>query len=115
VQPFCNFNLAKNPLTQPVRNYPVDIIYKKSSKFQTTLSIPEGYKLAKKPSDLKVENSLIKILYTTDTLTNGLVNVVGNYEFKKDVYDVVNYKEMKYYFNVIVDKFNEGIVLIKEI
>lgn len=115
VQPFCNFAMAKNPLKQPVRNYPIDIIYKKSSKFQTTLTIPEGYKLAKKPSDLKIENSLIKILYTTDTLSNGLVNVVGNYEFKKDVYDVVNYKEIKYYFNVIVDKFNEGLVLIKEI
>jgi hypothetical protein len=115
ILPFCNFTLSKNPLKQPTRNYPVDFIYKKSNKFQTSITIPDGYKLMTKPVDIKINNALVRIIYITDTQTNGYINVIGNYEFKKDVYDISDYAEIKKYFDMIVEKFNEGLVLKKEI
>lgn len=115
ILPFCNFTLSKNPLKKPTRNYPVDFIYKKSIKFQTTITIPDGYKLMTKPIDMKINNGVVRIIYITDIQTKGFINVIGNYEFKKDVYDISEYTEIKKYFDMIVGKFNEGLVLKKEI
>ena len=44
IAPFCNFTITENPLKQLVRNYPVDMIYRNSSNFQSTVTIPKGYK-----------------------------------------------------------------------
>jgi len=115
ISPFCNYQLSNNPLKQPVRNYPVDIIYKKSYNFQTTIVIPKGYELLSKPVDLKINDKLVIIIYNTVIQPNGNINIVGSYEFNKDVYDVSEYTEIKKYFNIIVEKFNEEIVLNKSI
>lgn len=115
ISPFCNFALSKNPLTQPTRNYPVDIIYKKSNKFQTSIAIPNGYELVSKPLDMNINNNLVKAVFMTDIQSDGHINIVGNYEFKKDVYDISDYAELKKYFKMIVDKFNEKIVISKKV
>lgn len=115
ISPFCGLAISKNPLTQPTRNYPVDITYKKSTRFQTSIAIPNGYKLLSQPLDMNVSNNLVKITFTTEIQSDGHINVTGNYEFKKDVYDTSDYIELKKYFKMIVDKFNEKIVLSKEV
>jgi hypothetical protein len=40
--------------------------------------------------------------------------VVGLYDFRKDIYDSADYADLKAYFNMIVNKFNEKVVLVKE-
>lgn len=115
ITPFCHFALSENPLKQPTRNYPVDIIYKKSHNFQSTITIPKGYKLLSKPVGVTINNPLMKITYNADTQINGLVNIMAKYEFNKDVYGVADYAELKKCFNLIVDKFNEKLIFIKEI
>ncbi len=115
ISPFCNFALSKNPLTQPTRNYPVDIIYKKSTRFQTTIAIPNGYELLSKPLDMNVNNSLVKAVFLTDIQSDGLIKIIGNYEFKKEVYEISDYSELKKYFKMIVDKFNEKIIISKKV
>ena len=91
VFPFCNFPLSENPLKQPTRKYPIDLIYKKSYSFQASIKIPAGYQLITKPTDLRINDNLIKINYITDTQINGTINVQGNYEFKNDVYPFSDY------------------------
>ena len=41
--------------------------------------------------------------------------MIGVYQFKKDVYAILDYSELKNYFNQIVDKFNEKLVFVKEL
>lgn len=113
ISPFCNYTITENPLKQPVRNYPVDFTYRKSYLFQSTIEIPSGYKLLVKPEDLIVNTSKVRIVFRTDTQKKDSVVVVGNYEFKKDVYDVSDYTDLRSYFNSIVDKFNEKFVFVK--
>lgn len=115
IAPFYNFALSKNPLKQPTRNYPLDFTYKKSNLYQSTITIPVGYKLMTKPDNMIINNQLIKIVFITDTNKSGTINVTGNYEFKKDIYEISDYTEIKNYFKTIVEKFNERIVFIKEI
>lgn len=115
VNPFCNYALTENPLKQPARTYPVDITYKKSYNFQSTITVPKGFKLLAKPVEIKIDNSLVNIYYTADTQVDGYVNIIGKYKFNKDVYGVSDYAELKKYFDVIVNKFNEKLIFVKTI
>lgn len=114
ISPFGSFPISKNPLVQPIRSYPVDMIYRKAKNFATVINLPDGYKLLSKPVDMKVNNSLVKIVFTTENTDPKNIKVTGIYEFKKDVYDPTEYVEIKRYFKMIVDKFSEKIVIDKE-
>jgi hypothetical protein len=109
---FPNVILTENPLKQPVRNYPVDMVYSSANSYQAIIKIPKGYKLYAKPDDLNIENALVKISYASE-IKNDEIKVVGTYEFKKDVYNSQNYNDIKSYFNKIIDKFNEKLILVK--
>ncbi len=113
ISPFCNFTITENPLKQPVRNYPVDFTYRKSYMFQSTIQIPSGYKLFVKPDNVTINNDRIKIIFLTDVQKENSIFIIGSYEFKKDVYDVSEYVDLKKYFNTIVGKFNEKFVFVK--
>lgn len=113
ISPFCNFPITENPLKQATRSYPVDLIYKRVYQYQSTITIPKGYKLLSKPENIRVSNDLIRLVISSDTQNGDVVKVVGIYEFKKDEYGPTEYVDLKNYFNKIVDKFNEKVVLVK--
>ena len=72
-------------------------------------------KLLSKPLDMNVNNSLVKAVFLTDIQSDGLIKIIGNYEFKKEVYEISDYSELKKYFKMIVDKFNEKIIISKKV
>jgi hypothetical protein len=113
ISPFCNSAISENPLKQPIRNYPVDMTYRKSNNFKSTIKIPGGYKILTKPEDLNIDNNKIKVTFTTEIKNMDTLNVTGSYEFRKDIYGISEYIDLKFYFNKIVDKFNEKIVFVK--
>jgi len=98
----------------PVRNYPIDMIYKKKNVFQSTINIPAGYKILSKLENIDINNQMVKITYLTNMSDEDKLLVVGIYEFKKDVYPVSEYAILKDYFDKIVDTFNQKIVLVKK-
>lgn len=113
IQPFPNTILSENPLKQPTRKYPIDFIYKKTCKFRSFIAIPKGYKLIQKAENLTVNNDKIQIIYTV-TPNDTAVVVEAIYKFKKEMYDASDYANLKSYFDVIIDKFNQSVVLGKE-
>lgn len=115
ISPFCKTVITENPLKQVFRNYLVDFTYKKAFKFQSNIVVPHGYKLLKKPEDLNINNNMIKITYNTENENSDTIKVMGVYEFKKDIYGISEYFDLKSYFNKIVDKFNEQLVFVKEL
>jgi hypothetical protein len=113
ISPFGNFTLSENPLKQNARSYPVDMIYKKIYAFETSIDVPKGYKLLSKPESIKINDDMVRIIFSTTEVNNETIKVIGLYEFKKDEYQAVEYLYLKDYFNKIVDKFNEKLVLVK--
>lgn len=111
IEPFEGEVITENPLKQPVRNYPIDIGYRYSKTFSVDIIIPEGYKIASIPESLTVNNKDIKIVYTVIQKEPSKVNVIGLYQFKKDVYHQSSYNDMRGYLDMIVNKFNEKLVL----
>ena len=113
ISPFTNFTITENPLKQPVRTYPVDFNYRIINAFESTIVIPEGYKLLTKPEGVRIDNDKVRIIFSTTVQTNNTIKVIGTYEFKKEEYEVSEYKDLKGYFDKIVEKFNEKLVLVK--
>ena len=113
ISPFEGYSLTENPLKQPSRSYPIDMINKKRRIYVSTIHIPAGYKLLSSPENLTLENDDIKINYSFINVNESLVKVTGLYEFKRDVYDASVYLDLKRYFNLIIDKFSEKVILVK--
>lgn len=113
ISPFCNFIISENPLKQPVRTSPIDMVYKKSKSYVSVIKIPEGYKLFSNPANLNLNNNDIKIQYLVETQDKNSIKVTATYEFKKDSYETSAYFDIKGYFNKIIEKFNEKIVFVK--
>ncbi len=115
ISPFCNNIVTENPLKQSIRSSPIDFIYRTANKFQSVIVVPGGYKLLTKPENIVVDNEKVKIVFNTDCLIRDTIKVSGLYEFKKDVYEISEYSDLRSYFNTIVDKFNEKLVFVKEL
>jgi hypothetical protein len=113
ISPFCFKAITENPLKMPERNYPIDMVYRKSKSYHSTIVIPNGYKIFSKPANIEINDSLVHLQYMVD-VDNESVDITGVYEFKKDVYPKSDYFALKEYFNKIVDKFNEKVVFVKE-
>jgi len=110
---FCSATITENPLKQPARSYPVDMVYRNAYVFKSEIKIPAGYKLLEKPADFKMDNPLAEISLHTELLNNETITITGKYEFKNDIYGTGDYVRVKDYFDKIVDKFNEKVVLVK--
>jgi len=114
ISPFCGYVITNNPLKQSSRSYPIDMTYKRRKVFMSTTHIPIGYKILSKPEGFTIDNNDIKITYITEMVNDSTVKFIGIYEFKRDVYEASTYLDLKNYFNTIIDKFNEKLILVKE-
>jgi hypothetical protein len=111
-KPFFDLPFQNNELIQDKRNYPVELVFRTNTEFEMNLNVPEGYKITNLPENYTVSNDLIEInLSINNDLEN--VSVIGNYNFRQSIYQAKDYKEIKEYFTIIIEKFNQEIVLEK--
>ncbi|MCK9310773.1 MAG: hypothetical protein M0P26_00685 [Bacteroidales bacterium] len=111
--PFYAFFFSLNPLQNPTRTYPIDLIYKKEKKISATIHIPAGYKLLNGPNAINIDNKKFNLQLKTDMLNDSTFLIVGGYEFKKEIFSTDEYDEIKGYFRDIVNVFNQEVVLEK--
>jgi hypothetical protein len=113
VSPFLRETMKENPLKQPTRSYPIDMIYPKKTTYFSEINIPDGYKVEFIPANDKIKNDKFELDYMTSA-DEKKINVSLTYYFKVPVYDAAEYDKMKYYFNEIVNKGSEKIVFVKK-
>ncbi len=111
IEPFSGYALTENPLKEPDRKYPVDFTYNWSRTFSATLNIPEGYRLTSQPENLVINDKNIRVVYTVSEREPGVLNILGLYHFKKDIYLSSDYQALKGYYDKIINKFNEKLTL----
>ena len=113
VSPFLHEVISENPLKQPTRNYPVDMIYPKKMSFFSEISIPQGYKVDFIPLNDKIKNDQFEMDYLT-SVTDSKIDIYLIYYFKIPVYDASEYAKLKYYYNEIINKGSEKIVFVRK-
>jgi hypothetical protein len=113
VSPFLGFPEKENKLKQAVRTYPVDFIYPKKEEYKSIIRIPEGYRLFSLPEKVNFKNDLIEIS-AEYTQSGETVDVKAYYYRKKGIYLPGEYKQIKYYMDVLAKMFGEQLVFVKE-
>jgi hypothetical protein len=112
LSPFLNEIISDNPLKQKERTYPIDMTYPIKRVFNSTILIPKGYKVDFIPSEQKINNQLFELTYSANSDDNKII-ISFDYYFKKPVYFATDYSNIKFFFNEIVKKGSEKIVLSK--
>ena len=112
ISPYLSFYPKENQLKQPTRTYPIDFTFADMEEYKCNILIPDGYKVLSVPENFSLDNSsvLIKTSYTVNGKTIMIESAFG---FKKAFYPSTEYLNIKSYFDTIIKKFNDQIVLIK--
>lgn len=112
ISPFFNFNMSRNLLKQDTREYPIDLIYDKTKKFTSRITIPQGYQMAKLPDEFMIDDELMtsKLSYSVN---GNVLTIMGHYTFKKAIYEKEAYLPLKKHFEDIVNHFGQQVMMVK--
>lgn len=114
ITPFGNTSFTENPFKQISRSYPIDMIYKQQKEYSTIIHIPAGYKLFSKFTNFNFQNEIGSINISSNELDKHSLKITAHYSFLKDIYQPNEYDNIKAFFNIIINKFNEKVILVVE-
>lgn len=112
IDPFLKSVISENPMKYNSRTYPIDMVYPEKNVFTVEINIPEGYKAEYIPVKTKSNTNLFEMDYDA-TVQDNKVIVNFSYAFKKAIYPATDYMRLKAFFNDIVRKGHDKIVLSK--
>lgn len=104
---------SENPLKQKERTYPIDMTYPQERKYHASFQIPDGFEVEHLPSEENMNNQLFELNYTVKQV-DDTIDVYLDYQFKKHSYSPELYAIVQSFFDIIVKKGNEKIVLVKK-
>jgi len=113
IAPFFHETIATNPLVRQKRTFPIDMTYPTKRAYNSVITIPTGYTVDFIPDDYKIKNELFELDYIVTT-KNQTITIYFDYYFRKSIYSAADYTKVRFYFNELVKKGNEKIVLSKE-
>lgn len=114
ISPFLDDVISNNPLKQDQRTYPIDMVYPVKRTYTTTIPIPKGYTVDYMPENQEIKNQLFELSYQIIKKEEAL-EISYYYSFNNSIYSPTNYLHIKNFFDKIVEKGNEKIVLVKTI
>lgn len=104
----------ENPFKQEVREYPVDFGYPVQDKFNITIEIPEGYTVETLPEGLNIAGvDGIGTFKYVIAHTGNKLQIIMTTEISKAIVSADYYQALKEFFQKILDKQNEKIILKK--
>jgi hypothetical protein len=104
----------ENPFKDTKRRYPIELEYPGVFEYTLTLPIPAGYRLQEipKPLDISLPNNLATFRYQA-TADNSVVHLSTRVEFKSTTIHLAYYRKLQDFYNQIIGKYQEMIVLSK--
>lgn len=114
IDPLLFFTVKKNPFVQEKREMPIYFGYPKQEKHIINLEIPEGYRVDSLPKAMKIisEDKVLSFGINTQADGNKIQIIITN-ELNAAILSVDYYDDLKSFFQKIIDKQNEKIVLKK--
>jgi len=112
--PLMGQEMSQNPLKQKERTFPVDMPIKFKDQYILNLIVPEGYFIEELPEaiNMSIENSGARFQYLVSQNGNK-VQVISKIIIDKVKYEPEEYATIKNFFDIIVEKQGEQIVLKK--
>ncbi|MBP6977048.1 MAG: DUF3857 domain-containing protein [Lentimicrobiaceae bacterium] len=112
--PMLTYGMDENPLKLEKRSYPVDLGHPIEESYILKFTVPEGFIIEEQP-----ENAIInlpdnggKFIYNV-TFVGNMLQVMSKYTITQTLFTPDQYENIKEFFNQIVQKQNQQIVLKK--
>ncbi len=115
ISPLFFLSTNENPFKQEVREYPVDFGFAEEEKFNINIDIPEGYSVETLPvaSALTTGEEIANFKYII-TNTEQKIQISITSTINVPIVPADYYEVLKEYFQKVIDKQNEKIVLVKK-
>lgn len=115
VQPMLNQAVKENPFKLEKRSYPVDFAYPRQYRYSLSLQIPDGYVIEEMPKTAKISlpNKDGEFLFHFAAM-GGMLQMMSEIKINRTVFDSQTYPYIKEFYDMIVAKHAEQIVLKKQ-
>lgn len=114
INPLLFFTQTKNPFVQEKREYPIYFGYPKQEKYIVNIEIPQGYVVESFPKAVKiVAIDDIGLLTFNISVTGNKIQIQTAIDINKAMLSANYYIVLKDFFQKMIDKQNEKIVLKK--
>lgn len=112
--PLLNEKRTINPFKLDDRKYPVDYAYPYYEKVIFQYTLPEGYEIAEKPQNtaFSLPGRTAQFHYQVSSAGN-MFQVISIFRINKPVFQYDSYKALKNFYDLVIKKQNEKIVLKK--
>lgn len=112
--PILHERMNANPLSDPDRNYPVEMPYRVDNSYVLTMDIPKGYTIDQLPKSVRfiLQDSSCSFEYRMST-DGQHIDLSMRMQLKKAIYPVDQYPALRDFFGLIVQKEKEPIVFKK--
>lgn len=114
ISPLLFFTTQKNPFIAEERKMPIYFGFPKQDKYVINLEIPEGYVVESLPSSLRImaQDGIGSFTCNAQVVNQNIQIIITN-EISKVLVDASLYPMLKDYYQKIIEKQNEKIVLKK--
>ncbi|WKN30373.1 transglutaminase domain-containing protein [Porifericola rhodea] len=116
INPMIADRISENPFKLNERTYPVDYAHPNAKMYMLNLQLPEGYEVEELPEAISVvlpENSA-HFTYQAKQMGN-IIQLVSKLEINKSRFLAQEYTHLREFYNIIVSKQAEQLVLRKTI
>ena len=112
--PISFLTIKENPFKAETRKYPVDFNFPAKDTYNFSVKIPAGYKVEFLPEPVSVDliDNLGYFKFNV-SYANNQIQVVVNYEINTFMISEQDYGALKQFYEIIVNKLNEKIILNK--
>lgn len=112
--PLLFLTATENPFKLETRQYPVDFTYPQSDRYTINLKLPEGYQIESLPESaaMALPNNYGSFRYNVSEI-QGNLQVLVSFDINQSVIPATEYPNLKAYYNQIIQKETEKIVLVK--
>jgi hypothetical protein len=114
INPLVFFALNENPFKQEKREYPVDFTFPEQDKCQVIVNLPENYVVESIPTPINLMFADKDLEFLFNISNSGKqIQVISQLNINTSIVTQDNYEELKAFFNEVVKKQTEKIVLKK--
>ncbi len=108
--------LKENPFKTEKRNYPVDFAYQKQETVIVKITIPEDFEIVEIPETIKMylNKNSANFIYQINAQDNNII-LNFKYTINKELFSSDEYADLKEFFNQIIIKHSQPIILKKKI
>jgi hypothetical protein len=114
--PLLDERMKESPFKLDERKYPVDYAFKRNEKYIMQYSIPEGYEILEFPENVNMVLPEKAGSYQYQvSITGNILQVLSHFKINQPIVQYDLYPALKNFYNLVIEKQNQKIVLKKKV